>query len=177
MNRPARDASHSGFTLLEILLVIVIMAVTAMMVVPNYIGSVGVTLRDESERLAGVLRLASEEAELSGAPVRFQMRQHSYQFYTVDGEGAWQAMDDALYQLHQLANGFSIAEIRPATPLDEQDSPESEREPVIASLVLLPEGLHRLYEISLSDERGQTVVVRLRPGPAGIYVASDDPSS
>jgi len=172
-------AGQAGFTLLEILLVIVIMAVTAMMVIPNYIGSAAVSLRDEGERLAGVLRLATEEAELSGTPIRLRMRRHSYLFQAVDSEGVWQAMSDSVYQPHQLGNGFTIAEVRPATALSEQEHPTTDQQqpPVIAELLLLPEGFRRVYDIQLADDRGRSVTVQLRPGPAGIAVTSDDAAS
>jgi len=177
MNRVSRR-TDAGFTLLEILLVIVIMAVTSMMVAPSYFSAVSVSIDDEGKRLAQVLRLASEEATLSGNTFRVRFRQHSYQFQSADQEGAWQTLQDRPYQPYQLPEGFQVVEIRPAVPLTEDVDRETKgTEPVLADVLLLPEGISQIADIVLAVEpaNGRQLIVRLRPGPGGIRVekASD----
>jgi len=168
----------AGFTLLEILLVIVIMAVTSMMVAPSYFSAVSVSIDDEGKRLAQVLRLASEEATLSGDAFRVRFRQHSYQFQSADQEGAWQTLQDRPYQPYQLPEGFQIVEINPTVPLTEDVDGETKgTEPVLANVFLQPEGISQIADIVLAVEpaNGRQLIVRLRPGPGGIRVekASD----
>ncbi len=176
MSHSARLTGQSGFTLLEILLVIVIMAVTSMMVVPNYFSSRSVSLDDEGQRLAGVLRLATEEATLSGNAFRVLLRQHSYQFQSVDAEGAWQNLQASPYQKRAFAEGIGMAEVRPEAPLKEQLDSKKGQEPVLAALLLRPEGIGRIYDLILATETvpQHTVTVQLRPGPGGIAVKLDD---
>jgi len=177
MNRVS-GRTDAGFTLLEILLVIVIMAVTSMMVAPSYFSAVSVSIDDEGKRLAQVLRLASEEATLSGNTFRVRFRKHSYQFQSADQEGAWQTLQDRPYQPYQLPEGFQVVEIRPAVPLTEDVDRETKgTEPVLADVLLLPEGISQIADIVLATEpaNGRQLIVRLRPGPGGIHVekASD----
>jgi len=168
----------AGFTLLEILLVIVIMAVTSMMVAPSYFSAVSVSIDDEGKRLAQVLRLASEEATLSGDAFRVRFRQHSYQFQSADQEGAWQTLQDRPYQPHQLPEGFQIVEIKPTVPLTEDVDGEAKgTEAVLADVLLLSEGISQIADIILDTDPsgGPPLTIQLRPGPDGIRVekASD----
>ncbi len=165
--------AESGFTLLEIMLVIVIMAVTAMMVAPSYFSAVSVSVDDEGKRLAQVLRLASEEATLSGDSFRVRFRQHSYQFQSADQEGVWQSLQASPYQQYTLAAGIQIIDVKPSTPLKEQvDEEKKGVEAVIADLLLAPEGIRKIADIALDSEPegGHQVMVQLRPGPGGIHV-------
>ncbi|MFQ5345723.1 MAG: Tfp pilus assembly protein FimT/FimU [Mariprofundus sp.] len=170
---------ESGFTLLEIILVIVIMAVTSMMVAPSYFSTVSASLDDEGKRLAQVLRLASEEATLSGNIFRVRFRQHGYQFQFSDREGVWQTLQESPYQTYHLPEGFQIVEIRPSLPLSEDmDKEKTGEEAVLADLLLQPGGVRKIANIILSTEPddGQ-LTVQLRPGPGGIAVKKDDATS
>jgi len=168
--------AQSGFTLLEIMLVIVIMAVTSMMVAPSYFSAVSVSVDDEGKRLAQVLRLASEEATLSGNAFRVRFRQHSYQFQSADQAGAWQSVQASPYQQYTLAKGIQIIEIKPSTPLKEQaDEEKKGTEAVLADLLLPPEGIRKIADIVLDREPdgGHRLTVNLRPGPGGIHVEKE----
>jgi len=172
MNRVS-GRTDAGFTLLEILLVIVIMAVTSMMVAPSYFSAISVSIDDEGKRLAQVLRLASEETTLSGNTFRVRFRKHSYQFQSADQEGAWQTLQDRPYQPYQLPEGFQVVEIKPSAPLTEDVDGETKgTEPVLADVLLLPEGISQIADIVLAVEpaNGRQLIVRLRPGPGGIRV-------
>jgi len=174
------EYAESGFTLLEIMLVIVIMAVTSMMVAPSYFSAVSVSVEDEGKRLAQVLRLASEEATLSGDAFRVRFRQHSYQFQSVDQKGVWQSLQESPYQQHKLAKGIQIIEIRPSTPLTEQvEKQDKHAEPVLADIELAPEGIRKIANIILGEDPdgGQPLTILLRPGPGGIAVKKDDSTS
>jgi len=169
--------SEAGFTLLEIMLVMVIMAVTAMMVAPSYFSAVSASIDDEGKRLAQVLRLGSEEAALSGERFRVRFRQHSYQFQSADQEGAWQTLQESPYQQYYLPEGFQIVEVRPSAPLTEKADAEKKRaEAVLADVLLRPEGIGKIANIVLAaePEGGRRLTVQLRPGPGGIAVKNHD---
>jgi len=168
---------ESGFTLLEILLVIVIMAVTSMMVAPSYFSAISVSVDDESRRLAQALRLASEEATLSGKMFRVRFRQHSYQFQSADQSGVWQPLQETPYKEHKLAEGIQIVAVRPSVLLTEQTGKEKQgQEAVLADVLFAPEGIRKIVDIILNTEPsdGHPLTIQLRPGPGGIAVKTDE---
>ncbi len=170
------ENSASGFTLLEIMLVIVIMAVTAMMVAPSYFTALSPSLDDEGKRLAQALRLASEEATLSGDAFRVRFRRHGYQFQNADREGVWRTRRQSPYQPYRLPQGIQIVEVRPSLPLTEDaGAAEKGAEAVLADLLLPAEGVRQIANIVLAAEPqdGRRITVRLRPGPGGIAVKKE----
>jgi len=165
----------------------VIMAMTAMMVAPSYFSAVSVSLDDEGKRLAQAMRLASEEAVLSGELFRVRFRQHSYQFQSAGRNGAWQTLQQRPYQPYRLAQGFQFVEVKPAIPLTEQTQPDitdakknnankKAQEAVLADVLLRPEGIGQIANIVLSAEpdNGHQLTVTVRPGPGGIRIKQDD---
>ncbi|MDQ6995979.1 MAG: prepilin-type N-terminal cleavage/methylation domain-containing protein [Mariprofundus sp.] len=169
--------SEAGFTLLEIMLVIVIMAVTAMMVAPSYFSAISVSVDDEGKRLAQVLRLASEEATLSGDTFRVRFRQHSYAFQSAGESGVWQTVQKSPYRQYKLAAGIQLVEIRPSMPLSEQVEKEDKHaEVVLADILLTPEGVSKMVDIILDTEPpgDLPLTIQLRSGPGGIAVKKDD---
>ncbi len=123
--------------------------------------------------MAQALRLASEEVALSGQTFRVRFRQHSYQFQSLDREGAWQTLQTHPYQEYRFAEGIQVLEIRPQMPLTEEtDDVEKGSEPVLADILLSPEGIRKIVDIVLSDEpaSARPVIVLLRPGPGGIGI-------
>lgn len=167
-----------GFTLLEIMLVLVIISVSTMMVMPSYFSAFSGSLGDEGKRLVQVLRLAQEESALSGQHYRVRFRAHSYSFQSTDQHGEWHTLQASPYQPHDLGKTFQVLEIRPQPPLTEQvDSGKEKREPVMADLLLPPEGIHQISDIILAKDPddGQSLTIHFRPGPGGIAVAEDSP--
>lgn len=81
-----------GFTLLELLVAIVIAGVLVG-IVSLSIGGFDRGLRFEAERLAQVLMLAREEAQLRGAPIRFEADDDSYRF-AIWRERRWRPLTD-----------------------------------------------------------------------------------
>lgn len=97
-----------GFTLLELLAVLVIIGV-----IVSFAGlSVGQhasrTLQEEAERLNSLLRLASEEAVLQGQEFALQFSLKDYRFMTFDGE-QWQPIeDDNMFRARELPPGLEV---------------------------------------------------------------------
>jgi len=166
-----KSEAGAGFTLLEILLVIVIISVTTMMVAPSFISLSSPTLKDEANRLVKLVRFASDETMLSGWPSRLSLHKNGYMFEAPDAEGEWKALQDEVYSSYQLPEPFTIDEIRPESGLSESDRPEKEGEqPVIGRVLLLPTGVQFPSEIVLSEHETRLTIL-IRPGPNGIRVA------
>lgn len=166
-----RAGNSVGYTLLEILLVIVILSVTTMMVAPSFISVSSPSLRDEANRLVKIVRFASDEVMLSGWPLRLVLQKKGYMFEAPDGEGVWKVASDQFYSSYQLQEPFVIDELRPAN--GKQESSRSEKrgdEQVVGRVVLLPTGIQTTSEIVLAEHETRMTIL-IQPGPNGIRIA------
>ena len=170
----SRQQHEAGFTLLEILLVIVILAVSAALVAPSFFAAASASMDEEARRLSLALKLASDEAALSGRPFRWSARAHSYVFELPDSEGVWHAANEQPYGEYNLPAGIAIADVQPQNSALTEEV-EQEKEAVMARLLLLPQGLIQPAEIFLAaeDGAGRQLGIQLRPGPGGIQIVSD----
>ncbi len=86
-----------GFTLIEIMVVMVIIGITLGMVSVNAIPSPRQNLQNEAARIALLLQLARDEAIVRNRLVAFEADGEQYRFL-VRNEGAWEAItkDDLL---------------------------------------------------------------------------------
>lgn len=91
------NIKHSlGFTLIEILVVLVILAVVAGMVIINVLPNDDTRLEDEAERLVQVLSIAGDYSRLSGKKLKWETDGKQYSFLAeeiVDGTKTdWRAV-------------------------------------------------------------------------------------
>lgn len=86
-----------GFTLLELLVVIVIAGITLGLVSFNAMPSDKQALQNEAQRISLLMQLARDEAIVRNQPVAFEADQERYRFL-VRIEGVWQSItqDDML---------------------------------------------------------------------------------
>lgn len=90
----ARQQPHErGFTLIELLVALVIAAVAVAMVAINGLPGAQRGLRFEAERLAQLLSLAREEAQVRGRPLRLQADASGYRFLVLR-ERQWRPLVD-----------------------------------------------------------------------------------
>lgn len=89
-------ASSAGFTLIELLVAIIIAAVIISMVAVTGSPSPARALETDADRLAQLLALAREEAQVRGAPIRFQSDGNHYRFI-VFRDSEWRVIDDDTY--------------------------------------------------------------------------------
>ncbi|MGE0311171.1 MAG: GspH/FimT family pseudopilin [Lautropia sp.] len=78
--RTAAVARRSGFTLIELLVALVIGAIIVSLVAVSGGPNPARAFRQEAERLAQLLSLAREEAQVRGAPIRFVSDASEYRF-------------------------------------------------------------------------------------------------
>ncbi|MBA3478219.1 MAG: GspH/FimT family pseudopilin [Lautropia sp.] len=86
----------AGFTLIELLVAMVIAAVIISMVAISGTQSPARALQMDADRLAQLLALAREEAQVRGSPIRFETDGNNYQF-AVFRDSQWRLVDDDTY--------------------------------------------------------------------------------
>ncbi len=91
--RTPQESRDRGFTLIELLVAIVIAAVAIAMVAVNGLPGSQRGLRFEAERLAQMLSLAREEAQVRGRPLRLQADDSGYRFLVLR-ERQWLPLTD-----------------------------------------------------------------------------------
>jgi len=85
-------ARQQGFTLIEILLVIVLITVLSAVVAPSFFQASGADVNVEARLLQKTLRLAAEESQLTGKTIRCSIYQDHLSFAVADSQGIWQAI-------------------------------------------------------------------------------------
>ena len=106
-----------GFTLLEVLVVLVIMGVLLGLVSAHMQPSERDQLRVESERLAQLLDLAAEQSRITGTSIAWTANTSGYQFWRRTGDDDWSPIHDSdhdsgLLRPRSLPSGMSILGFR-----------------------------------------------------------------
>jgi len=154
-------------------MVIVILSVTTMMVAPSFFSASSNSLENEAHRLVQTLRLAQDEAVLSGQILRISLHKQSYSFQSINSDSEWMPFRSSPFQTYQLIDGIHIDQIHPQPPFIEQS--DEKKEPVLAHLLLMPDGINQIADITLiqsSDNR--PLQIQLRPGPGGIRIVKEN---
>lgn len=101
-----------GFTLIEILVVLVIMSVLLGMVSVLAQPDGKALLRVEAERLAQLLDLAAAESRLAGKPIAWTADGRGYRFWQASEDALWFEIDDDLLRPRSLPSGMRISRLR-----------------------------------------------------------------
>ena len=91
--RAGRPRRAGGFTLIELMVVLVVAGVLLSLVSLSGGGNAERALRYEAERVAQLLALAREEAQVLGTPIRFEANSERYRFL-VRQDRQWRLIDD-----------------------------------------------------------------------------------
>ncbi|MDX8388428.1 MAG: type II secretion system protein [Ghiorsea sp.] len=190
MTPKAKSNAQAGFTLLEILLVIVMIAITSAMIVPSISLVSQGSVEDEAQRLRSVIRYAMEESQLSGMPLRWLATKDGWFFESLEqtngtqtegkrvvgikteGKAEWLAYESPPLETYSLPENVSIESVRQASDFIlnmEVKSAENGKEAVvvIGMVLLLPDGTTSQSDIHLISEDAKQVL-EVRPGPAGV---------
>jgi general secretion pathway protein H len=104
----ARRAGRGrGFTLLEILVVVLIIGVVLSLATLAFRDDIDERLQTEARRLAALLTLASQEAVLQGGELAAVFGPRGYHFQMLE-EGKWTDARDAVLRERQLAEDLSL---------------------------------------------------------------------
>lgn len=182
-NRLGRDIRDGGFTLLEILLVIVMIAITSAMVVPSLYQTNFGSTADELKRLQMVMRAALEESQWSNTPIRWVAHAHGWHFEIMqrsDDGMVWVGVDEPPLEVYELPDGMAVDRVEQAGEfvLDMQAKAENVSADVarVGMVLFLPDGLTSQSDVYFNEnsaEFGQ--FLQVRPGPAGIKISGELP--
>lgn len=92
-SRPGTITATRGFTLLELLVVLVIVGIMLGMVSMKAIPDTKQALLTDAQRIALLLGMAREEAIVRNRPVAFELDSDQFRFY-VRGDTSWQLLND-----------------------------------------------------------------------------------
>ena len=108
----------AGFTLLEMMLVLVVIAVMASLLTANISDNPAGRLDREAKRLQAVINWAAEEAVMQGAEFSLVLNSqpdtqgievNGYQFVRLNPDDlSWHIIDEPAYSFHPLAAGIAI---------------------------------------------------------------------
>jgi len=192
------SAASRGFTLLELMMVMLVMAVVAAFVLPNLFRPSTASFDDSARRMVRMLHLAAEEAQLRGTSLRFNAWTDHYEFQLatdsgLSDSGQWQTLTESPFTAQALPQGVSISEVKLADGVQfygglsgadsssssdpgktaQSDSKKDEQAP-LGSIVLMPDGMLTLGEIMLHSKHADAQI-ELRPGPGGIRMLDNTP--
>ena len=138
----------SGFTLVEILVVISLFGILLGLVIVNFSMDERAQLQQENHRLALLLEHAGEQARTSGQPLAFVPANLGYVFKS--GKTArWQTLnDDQILRERHFPDGITI----------QNSNIEGQRLRPNEMLVLSPSGLNSPFRIVLASEHFITAI-------------------
>lgn len=123
-----------GFTLLELLVVLVIMGIGLAVVSVNLLPNDNDRLRHTGEQLALLLENAGMEARSSGVSMAWVGKRDTYLFFQRDDDGLWEPVQTGPYRQRTLEQGVSILSVE----LDGKPVEMGTRLPLPASSFALP---------------------------------------
>jgi general secretion pathway protein H len=101
-----------GFTLIEILVVLLIITVMLAVVGVNLMRNPQDLARDEADRLALLLQTAQQEAILQGQLFAFASSAEGYRFLRLDDKGRLRPVKDEVLHAREFPSGVRIASVR-----------------------------------------------------------------
>lgn len=155
---------EGGFTLLELLLVLAIMAVVLAWVVPNFHRGGAADLEAEARHLVRLLQLASEEAQLTGTLLRWRTGARSYAFASPDASGEWHTLQRRPFEPHRYPEGITVVELKRR---DNLPPPRGKGADARGEVLFYPDGMVDVAELRLREGAKQRVIL-IRPGAGGI---------
>jgi general secretion pathway protein H len=162
-----------GFTLVELLVVLVIIgALVGLAVLSTGIAGPSRELRNEAERLAGLIGVLVEEAVLDNSEYGLRLEPDRYQVLRFDEQKAlWSPVGKAPHKLPAWArlafelegDALRLAGSRTA-PQDQQDpadADEESAEPLVPQLLILSSGELSPFRLELQDTHPNGVRLQL----------------
>lgn len=99
---------ETGFTLIEVVVVLLLMGVVSALVVVNVAPDDQKQVRLESQRLASLFEQAGMEGQVSGNVVAWSSDGAEYSFQEQTPNGEWVAMSEDIYRPHDLPKNMIL---------------------------------------------------------------------
>lgn len=143
-----RVRRHAGFTLLELVVVVLLLSIILGLVTVNLSSDDSAELRDEAQRLALLLNTAQQDAILEGQVLALALEPGGYHFMRLTDSGTLQPIaGDELLRARELPPDIKISAFEVAgKTITETEKP--------SGIVLQPSG--ELDEFTITLQKGST---------------------
>ena len=131
-------AACRGFTLLELLVVILIIGIIVSFASLSVGQHASRTLQDEAERIHSLLRLAGEESVLQGRELALQFNPEGYLFVTLDSADWVPVEEDRLFREREMPPDLELSLALEGVEMDLHDSENPPRIFVLSSGEMTP---------------------------------------
>lgn len=101
-----------GFTLIEMLVVLLVMGLLAGLVTASAAPDDRALLRVEAERLAQLINLAATESRLTGKAVAWTANAAGYRFWRFSEASGWSPISDDVLRARTLPQGMTISRLQ-----------------------------------------------------------------
>lgn len=147
--RHSRPPSESGFTLLEVLAVVLIIGIIVSFASLSIGQNSSRIVQDEVERLHGLIQLAGEEAVLQGRELALEFDRDRYQFLEL-GEEDWQPVaEDPMLRERPLPEAIEFTLMLEGVDVSFEDKKKLPRIFILSSGELTP------FNMTLKTDEGE----------------------
>lgn len=144
-----KSTVEGGFTLLELLMVILIIGITISIANLSFSQNTSRIVQDEIERLHGLIQLAGEEAVLQGRDLALEFDHDRYQFLE-SGKKGWQPVaEDPMLRKRPLPDAVRLSLLLEGTEASFEDKKKLPRIFILSSGELTP------FKITLETDEGE----------------------
>jgi len=167
---------QKGFTLIEIMLVLVIMTVLTAMVAPNFFAATQGDAKTEARLMQKILRLASEEAQLTSRPVRCSVYSDQLVFESPAQDGTWVALQSSEFQIPLPKPPVEILDVRLDGDIGlDNGAIQHDEIPPLARLMFWGDGHLTAAHIDVGIPKQEPVItLALQAGAGGIHVVHQE---
>lgn len=142
-------AQVRGFTLIEILVVVLIIAVLSSLLVIAASPNEGALAEMEARRLASLLELGLAEARVSGRSMAWSQEDDRYSFWYLSDDGEWTLFPDtSIFRQRTLSEQTAFQQVL----VDAREQPAGNR------IILAPYGTRGLIEVTLAGGNARFLI-------------------
>ncbi|WP_342245607.1 type II secretion system minor pseudopilin GspH [Pseudomonas sp. OTU5201] len=148
--------ASAGFTLIEVLVVMVVIACLAgLALISSGVAGPARELRNEAERLAGLIGVLADEAVLDNREYGVRVERDGYQvFFYDESSNRWQALSDGARQLPEWAELSIELEGEPLTlPTQAKEEKKAEETRPVPQLIILSSGELSPFRLEMGERR------------------------